>query len=141
VKYELGFYIQEDDILHSHRRENLKSYIVNPDLQMRGYRERSSLLGFVQQQSFQNVPDVVDTSLHGYDFTRSKEKHQQDIWMRIVALDDVAIAVMSFVHCILGYTFPSWALFQFPTQLVGGIDVPCPDARREQRGQVGHTDS
>jgi hypothetical protein len=25
--YELGFYIQEDDILHSHRRENLKSYL------------------------------------------------------------------------------------------------------------------
>jgi hypothetical protein len=24
VKYELGFYIPEDDILHSHRRENLK---------------------------------------------------------------------------------------------------------------------
>jgi hypothetical protein len=27
VKYELGFYIPEDDILHSHRRGNLKSYI------------------------------------------------------------------------------------------------------------------
>jgi hypothetical protein len=26
VKYELGFYIPEDDILRSHRRENLKSY-------------------------------------------------------------------------------------------------------------------
>jgi hypothetical protein len=26
VKYELGFYIQKDDILHSHQRENLKSY-------------------------------------------------------------------------------------------------------------------
>jgi hypothetical protein len=26
VKYELGFYVPEDDILHSHRRENLKSY-------------------------------------------------------------------------------------------------------------------
>jgi hypothetical protein len=26
VKYELGFYIPEDDILHSHRREYLKSY-------------------------------------------------------------------------------------------------------------------
>jgi hypothetical protein len=26
VKYELGFYIPEDDILHSPRRENLKSY-------------------------------------------------------------------------------------------------------------------
>jgi hypothetical protein len=29
VKYELGFYIPEDDILHSHRRENLKSYMRN----------------------------------------------------------------------------------------------------------------
>jgi hypothetical protein len=28
-KYELGFYIPEDDILHSHRRENLKSYIFS----------------------------------------------------------------------------------------------------------------
>jgi hypothetical protein len=31
VNYEFGFYIPEDDILHSHRRENLKSYIpVDP---------------------------------------------------------------------------------------------------------------
>jgi N-acetyl-gamma-glutamylphosphate reductase len=28
VKYELGVYIPEDDILHSHRRENLKPYKV-----------------------------------------------------------------------------------------------------------------
>jgi hypothetical protein len=28
VRYELGFYIPEYDILHSHRRENLRSYIV-----------------------------------------------------------------------------------------------------------------
>jgi hypothetical protein len=28
VKYELAFYIPEDGILHSHRRENLKSYIA-----------------------------------------------------------------------------------------------------------------
>jgi hypothetical protein len=28
VKYELGFYSPEDDILRSHRRENLKSYFV-----------------------------------------------------------------------------------------------------------------
>jgi hypothetical protein len=28
VKYELGFYIPEDDILHNHRRENLKSYLL-----------------------------------------------------------------------------------------------------------------
>jgi hypothetical protein len=29
VKYELGFYISEDGILHSDRRENLKSYNCN----------------------------------------------------------------------------------------------------------------
>jgi hypothetical protein len=28
VKYELGFYIPEDDILHSHRFENLESYML-----------------------------------------------------------------------------------------------------------------
>jgi hypothetical protein len=28
VKYELGFYIPEDGILRSHRRENRKSYIA-----------------------------------------------------------------------------------------------------------------
>jgi hypothetical protein len=28
VRYELGFYILEDGILHSHCRENLKSYIA-----------------------------------------------------------------------------------------------------------------
>jgi hypothetical protein len=28
VKYELEFYITEDGILHSHRRENFKSYIA-----------------------------------------------------------------------------------------------------------------
>jgi hypothetical protein len=28
VKYELGFYNPEDDILHSHRRGNLKCYNV-----------------------------------------------------------------------------------------------------------------
>jgi hypothetical protein len=38
VKYKLGFYIQEDDILHSHRRENLKSYIVIEALTFRRNR-------------------------------------------------------------------------------------------------------
>jgi hypothetical protein len=28
VKYELGFYIPEDGILHSHRRENLNSFMA-----------------------------------------------------------------------------------------------------------------
>jgi hypothetical protein len=31
VRYELGFFIPEDDILRSHRHENLKSYIALTD--------------------------------------------------------------------------------------------------------------
>jgi hypothetical protein len=30
VKYKLGFYISEDDILHSHRRNTLESYTDLP---------------------------------------------------------------------------------------------------------------
>jgi hypothetical protein len=29
VKYKLDFYIPEDDILHNHLRETLKSYVDN----------------------------------------------------------------------------------------------------------------
>jgi hypothetical protein len=29
VMYELGFYIREDGVLHSHRRGNLKSYFAS----------------------------------------------------------------------------------------------------------------
>jgi hypothetical protein len=32
VKYELGFYISDDGTLHSHRRENLKSYTLSLEL-------------------------------------------------------------------------------------------------------------
>jgi hypothetical protein len=32
VRYELGCYIQEDDILRSHRRENLKCYMYTRTL-------------------------------------------------------------------------------------------------------------
>jgi hypothetical protein len=35
VKYELEFYSQEDDILHNHRRENLRSYTASCGLQGR----------------------------------------------------------------------------------------------------------
>jgi hypothetical protein len=39
VRYELGFYISEDAILHSHCRENLKSYIALTDWTL--YRRRN----------------------------------------------------------------------------------------------------
>jgi hypothetical protein len=35
VKYEMGFYIPEEDILHSHSRGNLKSYILNKNFGQR----------------------------------------------------------------------------------------------------------
>jgi hypothetical protein len=43
VKYELGFYIPEDDILHSHRRENLKSYVA-----LTGWRRNLSPVKYEQ---------------------------------------------------------------------------------------------
>jgi hypothetical protein len=39
VKYELGFYIPEDDILHSDCRENLKSYISPNTIKIIGPRD------------------------------------------------------------------------------------------------------
>jgi hypothetical protein len=34
VRYELGVYIKEDGIIHSHRRVNLKSEVLQPCYQM-----------------------------------------------------------------------------------------------------------
>jgi hypothetical protein len=39
VKYKLGFYFPEDDIPHSHSRENLNSYMAN-------YKSNSICAGF-----------------------------------------------------------------------------------------------
>jgi hypothetical protein len=46
VKYELGFYIPEGDILHSHRRENFKSYDVSTvrTIAIRDYRHGTESL-------------------------------------------------------------------------------------------------
>jgi hypothetical protein len=40
MRYELGFYIPEDDILHSHRRDILKSYIAFASLEPYQYTRR-----------------------------------------------------------------------------------------------------
>jgi hypothetical protein len=78
------------------------------------------------------VPDVKDANLRCQVFTRIKEEYKQDIWIRIVALDYSAIIVILFAHCILGCTFQSWALLQFSTRLVGGLDVPCAIAPKDR---------
>jgi hypothetical protein len=49
VKYEVGFYIPEDDILHSHRRENLKPYIAllfSTYVTSKPHRNRTKLISF-----------------------------------------------------------------------------------------------
>jgi hypothetical protein len=43
VRYELGFYIPEDDILHSDRREKLKSYLMFWVIVMCGHVETDKL--------------------------------------------------------------------------------------------------
>jgi hypothetical protein len=64
VKYELDFYIPEDDILHSPRRENLKSYIVP-----------TALLPVL-------MLSATDTSLFQLQFhdSRDEESVKSDVW-------------------------------------------------------------
>jgi hypothetical protein len=60
VRYELGFYIPEDDILHSHCRENIKSYKALTSCAMQRGRNVSPVkyeLGFY-------IPE--DDSLHSH---------------------------------------------------------------------------
>jgi hypothetical protein len=61
VRYELRFDIQEDGILHSHRRENLKSYIALTSWVLQRRRNVSPVryeLGF-------HIPE--DDILHSYN--------------------------------------------------------------------------
>jgi hypothetical protein len=59
VKYELGFYIPEDDILHSHSRENLKSYITD------------GCFGYSVNQTIHKVNPYPDVSLAVYRWNYS----------------------------------------------------------------------
>jgi hypothetical protein len=65
VRYELGFYIPEDGILHSHRSENLRSYIaltgwaLYPIFNLISCEVRTSL--FISQTAF-FIDNAVETS-------------------------------------------------------------------------------
>jgi hypothetical protein len=76
VKYELGFHIPEDGILHSHSRENFKSYIAllaglcSGDVMC---PLRSTNWGFIPQMTAFFIVTAVKTSnLRG--FFRSSRK-------------------------------------------------------------------
>jgi hypothetical protein len=65
VKYELGFYIPEDDILHSHSRENVRSYIALTGWTLLRRRNVSPVkyeLGFISQKSAFFIVTAVKTS-------------------------------------------------------------------------------
>jgi hypothetical protein len=65
VRYELGFYIQEDDTFHSHRRENLRSYIALTGWALKRRRNVSPVkykLGFISQKTAVFIVTAVKTS-------------------------------------------------------------------------------
>jgi hypothetical protein len=65
VKYELSFYIPEDAILHSYRRENLKCYIsvtvllkrqVNPNMRLHPRQYIISVIATTREVFFEMLP-------------------------------------------------------------------------------------
>jgi hypothetical protein len=65
VKYELGFYIPEDGVLHSHRCENFKSYIALTGWTLKQRRNVSPVkyeLGFISQETEFFIVTAVKTS-------------------------------------------------------------------------------
>jgi hypothetical protein len=64
VKYKLDFYIPEDAILHSHRRENFKSYVALIGWTLYRRRNVSPVkykLGFVSQKTTFFIVTAVKT--------------------------------------------------------------------------------
>jgi hypothetical protein len=58
VRYELGFYIPEDGILHSHRRETVKSYIISQKVSIvvNGFLLPARLPENLQEAEIANLP-------------------------------------------------------------------------------------
>jgi hypothetical protein len=130
VRYELGFYIPEDGILHSHRRENLKSYIV-----LTGWALAECLLWspnwvFISQKTTFFIVTAVKTSnLSGLlcKFEMSVGLTHRDglIWFAMYVKVSVHQAVEA--HRPLGVephsSHRSWALFLMPVLSSNSISV------------------
>jgi hypothetical protein len=81
---------------------------------------------------------VKNTKLHNQVSTCIKQKCQQDIRICVAALDHTGIILISFIHCILGYTFSSWVLLQFSTCLVGELGASCTIAPNDREARSKH---
>jgi hypothetical protein len=69
VRYDLRFYIPEDDILHSHRRQNLKSYIA--------YNTFAACAECAV--SFRYTPSDIGTQIRHHLAVRHKVTHIQKV--------------------------------------------------------------
>jgi hypothetical protein len=70
AKYELGFYIPEDDILHSHRREN--SNLDNFDFRENNYsNNRSSFRDMYSHLHVDSMRRPVGSARHGWRMASS----------------------------------------------------------------------
>jgi hypothetical protein len=84
--YELGIYIQEDGILHSHSRDNLKSNII-PVFGAEMYSER---LGFARNAEFTAKAPRALTEVPKVRFRQCLQKLHK-LWQKYVT-----------VHCFEG---------------------------------------
>jgi hypothetical protein len=67
VRYELGFYIPEEGILHSHRHEDLKSYIALTSLSL--YRSRN--VSPVRYELGFYIPEDAILHSHHHEYLKS----------------------------------------------------------------------
>jgi hypothetical protein len=80
VKYELGFYNPEDGILHSHRRENLKSYTA---LTGRTLWRRRNVSSVKYELGFYNPEDGI---LHSHRHENLKSCLMTDSEQRLLTV-------------------------------------------------------
>jgi hypothetical protein len=80
VKYELGFCITEDGILHSHRRENLNSYMLSIYL---------NTLRFICYVRFEFITAVTMKNGVFWDVTPCGSCKNRHCVLRLLVNDDV----------------------------------------------------
>jgi hypothetical protein len=81
VRYELGFYIPEDDILHSHRRENPKSHMDE--------------LSLISPRCY-----ALDSELRGTRARFNNDVYRRQLLLRSVILENTVRLVLASARCV-----------------------------------------
>jgi hypothetical protein len=85
VKYEVGFYIPEDTILHSHRRENFKCYITLTGLTLKPRRNMSPVK---YELRFYIAEDAI---LHSH--RRENLNVTRSVWITVTGPPELTLVV------------------------------------------------